>query len=229
MRIILFFLFIAFVSCKKDDSSIPSGFISFTDNFDNDTQGWTSIFSDYPVGAESNYELNAGYAKLPTPLNTNDGALRITGINHSDDLFMGWKKRISGLLPNKSYRATFNFQIASNAPTGAVGVGGAPGESVFLGISITNTEPINQTTSLNYYALNIQKGNQSVSGADRTVIGNIANGTSQEIYVLLNKSGTFNFTTDSNGAVWVMVSTDSGFEARTTLYYNFINVEFSPL
>jgi hypothetical protein len=37
----------------------------------------------------------------------------------------------------------------------------------------------------------------------------------------------FTIRTDANGEVWVCIGTDSGFESRTTLYYNQITLTFT--
>ncbi|MCD4693477.1 MAG: T9SS type A sorting domain-containing protein, partial [Calditrichales bacterium] len=41
-----------------------------------------------------------------------------------------------------------------------------------------------------------------------------------------NISHPFPITTDAGGEVWLIIGTDSGFEATTTLYYNKIDVTF---
>ncbi len=101
----------------------------------------------------------------------------------------------------------------------------APGEGVALGIGITLIEPI-KVVNGSYFRMNIDKSNQGHSGKDRKVIGNIANGTNATQYVLLQKTGEFTFTTDNTGKAWATVSTDSGFEATTALYYTKIKLEF---
>jgi hypothetical protein len=58
--------------------------------------------------------------------------LFISGVNRSDDLFMYWKGQIVGLSPGTSYRASIEVEFATNVPSGCVGVGGSPGESVWI-------------------------------------------------------------------------------------------------
>jgi hypothetical protein len=41
-----------------------------------------------------------------------------------------------------------------------------------------------------------------------------------------NNSRLFSITTNSSGEVWIIIGTDSGFEARTELYYNKITITF---
>lgn len=194
-------------------------------SFEQDNGGWITGFADYGVGREADFELTSNRSSLPAPLPNNRMGIYISGKNLSDDLFMYLKKEITGLQPNAAYTANFTIRLASNAPSNAVGVGGPPGESVFLGIGITSIEPQKVSTS-GMYRMNIDKGNQSASGKDRKVIGNIANGTSESKYVLLEKTGTFDFVSPQSGSVWATVSTDSGFEATTALYYDYIKIEF---
>ena len=218
----LFFI----ISCSKNDNIIPKESVLVNDEFSTGTDGWIAAFSDYPAGQETFFELRSNHTTLPAPLDRTDGAIFISGNNHSDDLFMYLKKQITGLKPNTSYTINFTVDVASNAPSGAVGVGGPPGEGVAFGIGATNVEPLNNLTTSGQYRLNVDKGNQGQSGPARKVIGNIANGTSNSIYVMLRKEGTIFFSTDGSGKAWVTVSTDSGFEATTALYYSRIAIEF---
>ena len=227
MKQYLYLLVLLFItSCsKKDDQVLKESFL-FKDDFTTGTDEWVASFADYPVGNESFYELRTFHATVPAPLDPADRAIFISGNNHSDDLFMYLKKEFTGLKPNISYTVKFTVDVASNAPSGAVGVGGPPGEGVAFGIGVTTNEPLNVVATPGYYRLNVDKGNQGTSGPARKVIGNIANGSDTWRYVLLRKEGNFSFTTDNTGKAWATVSTDSGFEATTSLYYSKINIEF---
>ena len=227
MKSILPFVFttIFFMSCTKKDLTHDGLVHIIDDKFNLGTDFWVADFADYPVGQEDFYSLKSSHAKLPAPLDQNDGAIFISGNNHSDDLFMFLKKKTTGLKPNTTYKATFDIELTSNAPSNAVGIVGPPGESVFLGIGITSTEP-QKVNANGTYRMNINKGNQSREDTDRKIIGNIANGTDQSEYVLLKKNGEIAFTTDSSGTVWVSISTDSGFEGVTSLYYSAIKIHF---
>jgi hypothetical protein len=125
--------------------------------------------------------------------------------------------------------ARFTVLFASNAPSGMIGVGGAPGESVYMGIGITKTEPASVIDDEGLHRMNIDKGHQATEGPDRKVIGDIANGTDQWVYTLVQREGEFMFTTDNSGTVWATVSTDSGFEGTTSLYYTKITLDISKV
>jgi hypothetical protein len=214
------------ISCSKKDTFVPKETVFFDDDFTTGTGSWIAGFADYPAGQETFYELRSFHATLPAPLDQADGAIFISGNNHSDDLFMYLKKEFSGLKPTTSYTAKFIVDVASNAPSGGVGVGGPPGDGVAFGIGVTTIEPLNVLAN-GYYRLNVDKGNQVNSGPARKVIGTIGNGYDTWRYVLLRKEGTFSFTTDNTGKAWATVSTDSGFEATTSLYYSRISIEFA--
>jgi hypothetical protein len=73
-------------------------------DFHSDTTGWRAAFSDYPEGREGDVEFVAGTRALPVPLPAGS-ALYHRGVNISDDLFMYFDRRVSGLRPGATYRA----------------------------------------------------------------------------------------------------------------------------
>lgn len=90
-------------------------------------------------------------------------------------------------------------------------------------------KPIKVDDNDGYYRMNIKKINQANDGEEMKIIGNVANGTDRNEFVLIKRSGTFSGRTDDKGEVWVIIGTDSGFEATTTLYYTHIKVTFTPV
>ena len=137
------------------------------------------------------------------------------------------KRKITGLIPNQIYQVTFNIEIATNVPDGLGGVGGSPGESVYIKAGLTQIEPLTELDSNGAYTMNIDKSNQSQSGEDMIVIGDFTNGTTDVFsYTLKNLTNinTFEVQTDVNGELWAIIGTDSGFEATTTIYYNKISI-----
>ena len=202
---------------------------TFSYNFTTGYQGWAGDFSDYPVTDSLFYELEFTRTTLPAPLSTCKHALKISGNNHSDDLFMFIKRKISGLLPNTTYQLLIDVEFASNAPTNASGVGGAPGEGVTMKAGATLIEPL-KINSDGFYLMNIDKSNQTQPGADMDTIGHVGVNDTTTAFALINRTNAshpFQIATDANGEVWVCIGTDSGFEATTTLYYNQIDLTFS--
>lgn len=212
------------ISCndKRDVERVEYSF-----EFTSDAEGWTGDFADYPVGEAESYELEFEHTTLPAPLDETEGALRLSGLNKSDDLFMFIKRKISGLEPNTTYYATFYVEFASNVPDGLFGVGGSPGESVFVKAGATLTEPDTEEDNMNYYRMNIDKGGQSQGGADMVVVGDFSNDTDSDEYTLktVSNENRFSVTSNANGELWLIAGTDSGFEATTTIFYNKLLIE----
>lgn len=218
-------LFVLFACSDKNFEKTEP--VDFFFDFAQGTDGWTGDFADYPIGEESFYELVFEHDTLPEPLDANQFSLKLSGNNHSDDLFMFIKRKVSGLDPNKVYYINFIVEFASNVADNMVGVGGSPGDSVYIKVGATTTEPKKVKDSDNYYRMNIDKSNQSQSGEDMVVIGDFSNDTDQNVYTLktVGNESHFGVETDENGNLWLIIGTDSGFEATTIIYYNSIKVE----
>jgi hypothetical protein len=203
----------------------------FEFDFSTGYDGWSGDFADYPVTDSLFYELAFNRTTLPSPLNTNKHALMLRGANHSDDLFMFIKRKISGLSPNKTYKLTIDIELASEAPTNAGGIGGAPGESVYLKAGASLAEP-KKTESSGFYHININKSNQAMPGHDMDTIGHIGVSDTTTAFTLITRNNSvhpFIISTNNEGTVWVCIGTDSGFEGTTTLYYNRIKLAFDNL
>ena len=198
-------------------------------DFNQNDGGFIPIFSDYPNehGVEEFYELRSGHEEVP--IAEAGKGLFLSGNNHSDDLFMGYYKELSGLTPETEYQFTVRFQLATNVESDMVGIGGAPGESVFVKCGVASEEPENSLDALNHFRLNIDKGTQSQSGADMIVVGDLAK---EEI----NRPGEYEFNkietkviarTDEAGTVYLVIGTDSGFEGVTAYYLDDISVSWA--
>ena len=200
-KLILFLtlIFLLF-SCNTDDENAVTypETLELTYDFQNDNQSWEGDFADYPLGEESFYELSYELSNLPTPLNTNSGALKQSGNNHSDDLFMFFRRQINGLKPNTDYRVPYEIEFASDVAGGQVGVGGSPGESVTIkaGAVITKPEKVNQS---GFYQMNMDKNNKANSGFETYLISD-ANATFDRIGINGEKynSETIHLTTLDN-------------------------------
>ena len=222
-------LLFALASCSDDD--IPPNRIDVNYNFETSAEGWIADFADYPAGREEDYELTFEHTRLPPPLNENIGALMLSGTNLSDDLFMFLKKKIIGLEPVETYSTFFEIEFASNEPDSVPGVGGSPGESVWIKAGATTMQPIAEEDSTGYLRMNIQKGNQSTGGEEMIVLGDFSNDTDLNIYSLKTviNDEPFYVTSDVNGELWLIVGTESGFEANTTIFFNSVRAKFIPV
>lgn len=229
MRIVHFYYIFSIIcmlsACKKSSNNSPSTGNQYEYNFSAGAEGWIGDFADYPnePSVEQFYQLEFSHTGLPAPLNTTDGTLRLSGINKSDDLFMFIKKKITGLEAGKKYTVNLTIDFATDVANNMVGIGGSPGESVFVKAGAVALEPKKMiNTSENWFRMNIDKNNQSNSGNDMKVIGNFANGTNVNTYTIKQLSTITPITVQANpqGEIWLVVGTDSGFEGRTTIYYN---------
>lgn len=195
--------------------------ISQLDEFSTGLNEWRGDFADYPVEDSLMYELKFGHEDLPVNLGTGK-ALLLSGNNKNDDLFMFIKKRVRYLQPNTEYSVSFDISFVSNASKGS------PGGNVFLKAGATAIEPI-KIQQGDMYRMNINIGNQEQSGADMAVLGDITTDTGTDSYSLesRNSLSSFRATSNSNGELWLIVGTDSGYEGVTTLYYTKIGVVLS--
>jgi len=226
-RLIAFLLFLALFSCNDKNREHPDP-VEFDWDFSGGAEGWTGDFAGYPMGEEAFYELVFEHDTLPEPLSQNQFALKLSGKNHGNNLFMFAKRKVTGLEPNTTYYTTFTIEFASDVADETVVAGRLLGESIFMKAGAATGEPLKTTDTDNIYQLNTDKGTQNENGDDMVIIGNIANGTHQAVYALKSVSNEkpFHVTTGDNGELWIMAGIDSGFETTTTIYYNKIKVEF---
>jgi hypothetical protein len=207
-------------------------------DFRQGAQGWEAGFAEHSAQSES-LMLESEIRPLPSELGVNGTGYYLQGMNHSDDLFMFLKRPLGtddGVVPGQEYRVMFTIVLLSNAPSGAVGIGGAPGESVYLKAGASPVEPeVYLDSDDDYYLMNVDKGSgNSGSGTAASVVGSIANGRSAEEeprYISLERQHEHEYTVNASpdGQLWLLVGTDSGFEGRTAIYYQSISVTLIPL
>ena len=221
----------ALASCFGSSEMMPR----FNYRFEEDQQGWETGFADLPIDFDQGfYELDSGWSELPSGLEGT--AIYLSGHNRSDDLFMFLKTQIDGLKPETTYLVLFSIDLASNTPEGMMGIGGSPGESVFVKAGAVDFEPEVIEASDGHLRMNIDKGNQASEGQDMINLGTLANpnidpdtftGEEYALITLDNQDRLFTVTTDNHGKVWVIAGTDSGFEGPSTVYYDMIDITFN--
>ncbi|MEX0928437.1 MAG: hypothetical protein WD266_02275 [Balneolales bacterium] len=207
----------------------------FEYDFRESKASWEPFFTDYNVGWGEDMELTSEYRTLPEPLNTADHAHFISGVNHSDDVKMLFRKQVDELEPDMSYQVEFIVRFATNVPSGCAGIGGPPGEAVrvIADASGIRPEPVVGGADEDYYLLNIQHLQDPAEWHESAMMGDIANtreceeGYEYEIKEVSSGRGHSTVTTDDQGRAWLMFGTRSGFEGQTDLYYTYFRANFS--
>ena len=237
-------LLVAFImvgaGCTRTGNGTTDG-VTVEYDFRESDHGWTGGFTDLPVDYEpDSYQLDFGHVERPAEVGQGR-ALMLSGMNRSDDLFMFVTKGLTaadGIEANTTYRIVFEVEFATDAPAGAFGVGGPPGEAVWVKVGAAPIEPM-PVEQLDmgddyYYLLNVDKGRQNEDGENAIRIGDVAKEQNEEFDVyelktLDNADAPLEMTSDSEGNLWLLVGTDSGFEGRTTLYYTSITATLVPV
>ncbi|MFC2055460.1 hypothetical protein ACFLV7_14365 [Chloroflexota bacterium] len=230
-KICLYLLCLATFALVSCSGSYESEY-QFNHTFNDDEQGWSAGFADLPSDYDPQiYELDSGWGELPSGLEGN--AIFLSGHNRSDDLFMFYKLQVDGLKPETPYQVEFRIDLASNTPEGMMGIGGSPGESVFVKAGAVNYEPEVIEDSDGWLRMNIDKGNQASEGQDMINLGTLANpnidldtftGEEYALMTLDNQEQPFEVISDPEGILWFIVGTDSGFEGLTTVFYDKISI-----
>ncbi|RUL54665.1 protease complex subunit PrcB family protein [Lysinibacillus antri] len=224
---------VAFTTVKAPEVEVPPADSSKVKSFSykfraGDTQGWQEEFSDYEEGME--IERVFKHATLPSEIGKGLEGLYMSSSNRSDDVFMYIKKKLNetdGVKPNTTYQVNLSFDLVTNVgPDLDIGIGGSPGEAVYVKAGATTVEP-KPILEKQFYRTNIDYGNQSEGGTDLAVLGNIKKKSDGDLFELKPFEHKLEVTTDDNGELWIVIGTDSGFEGITSLYYTNINVQLT--
>ena len=190
-------------------------------DFSQGNGGWLSGFADYQPNTAP-VDVIADIRTLPAGLA--GSAYYLAGTNRSDDLFIYVKTRLGSLVPGVTYRVRATVDVLTDVPAGCIGVGGAPGESVWIVVAASAVEPQTIFTGTDY-RVNIDRGNQSQSGPAGLVLGNIANSVPscgnrrwESKSLSIPASATLTVRADDKGGAWLLVGMDSGFESFSRIY-----------
>ncbi len=198
----------------------------------------TTVFYDYPIGREFEWELTS---EPQQTVDLEQGGT-VTGhllysYNRSDDTGMLLHTPIKGLAANTSYTAVFKATIATNVNNMCFGIGGAP-HSVYVktGLSVEEPRAI-MVENDNHYRINIDLGNNMAEGVNGLTLGDIGSETLLDCDPGSNLFGpkafdsqalekTLTITTDDRGVLYFSLATDSGFEGPTTILFTDASVTF---
>lgn len=219
-------LIILFSGCNDSEN----GNLEIKADFNDGITGWIGGYADYADGTEPD-GLSWEYTDIPAPLSGK--GYKLAGKNYSDDLFVYTKKKYSGFKPNTSYDVSFEVVIATDVPGGCVGVGGAPGESVWIFAGASEVEPMTVLEDDGNYRVNFDRGNQSLSGKQAVNLGDISNSVkdcSEWAYQIktVRSASSLRATSDSNGNIWIMLGMDSGFETDSDVFLVSMEASFLP-
>src|SRR5690554_6295789 len=102
-------LALSFYSCSDDEETIndPIGEegVELTYDFEANDEGWNAAIVDFPVDDEDLYDFEVEHSD--SPVDGEDGALRLSASNPNDKLFMYASKQISGLEPSTQYQVSY--------------------------------------------------------------------------------------------------------------------------
>lgn len=256
MRLLVITAILALLStaCAGGDASAPDGSprpsppdgadggeISLGYEFDGGSDGWASEVTDFTEATRPE-DLLSATTDMPADVSdeAGPGAFHLAASNRSDDLFLYMYRAVGhkeGVAPGTTYDVTMTVSFASRAPSNCAGIGGAPGESVYLKVGAAPEEPLPAPVEGDS-RLTVDKGNQSSGGRYAVVAGDVANGIPCEEALeqdpppaaMIERTGTVEgVTSTAHGRLWLFVGTDSGFEGRTSVYYDRIDVTLTPV
>lgn len=211
--------------CQIEKGPLDSREIEYS--FMDDANGWVPFFSDYPLGAEEQYELEFAYTRLPEPLDTNLTAVKLAAVNPGRDLLSCMYVPVTGLIPNASYKVTFNLWIASNIVTGEP-------SDISIGAGALDTIPVNILDASDIYRpsfdVDLQYG---FSNDNMKVLGTLGATDTTTVYTPIgrnNYSQPMYFKTNNEGKLYLVVGYDSGYEGEIAIYFKsvFVTLEYDP-
>jgi hypothetical protein len=231
-------------SCDDGDStngptttSGPGEAVTLMYDFEDGSDGWASDMSDFSEATRPDDFLSETGSAAPG-FEAGEGFIQLAATNTSDDVFMYLRRQVGpddGLEASTGYEVGYTVEFASDAPTGCAGIGGPPGEAVWLKVGASSDEPVpvNRDGDVR---LSVDKGNQSQGGPAAVIAGDIANGipceealdSEEPPYAMVERTASIETETDEQGNLWLFVGTDSGFEGQTSIYYDRIEVVLSP-
>lgn len=200
-------------------------------DFNAGTDGWTLGTADHFEGDKPE-AVSSEWKALPAPLKGK--GYYIASTNRSDDVLTYVKHQYGGYVPGAKYALTFEMTYATDAGSACFGVGGSRGSSIYMIVAASADEPKTVQDSDKRYHLNLDRGNQSQSGRQGKVLG-IQGDESLRCEGGVWASQTrksdeaIELQADKDGKFWIVLGTDSGYEADNAFYLQSATVNVKPL
>ncbi|MFA9218197.1 MAG: hypothetical protein ACEQSK_13995, partial [Sphingomonadaceae bacterium] len=120
------------------------------------------------------------------------------------------------------------------AATGCFGVGGSEGESVYVTAAVSAAEPILVQAADGRYRLNIDRGDQAVSGTVGQVLGVIGSDglkCDNSVYAssVRKTAQPITVQADAAGKIWLVLGIDSAFESASEIYLQSATISAKPI
>lgn len=234
LAFLLFLTLTADAAPRRRAVAAPSGPPPLTFSFDfasGSAHGWEADFADYNPVTDMR---TTAEIRLSPPEVGGRPAWYVSGWNYSDDLFMFLRRRVDAA-PNQNYLADFTVTLATNAGRDCTGIGGAPGESVYMKAGLSPVKPVPVLMD-DHLRLNIDKANQSQSGTHASVAGTLSAevptpcGVDAPFSTVVRRHAhRYAVPASAAGELWLLFGTDSGFEGFTQWYVQRIDVTLTPV
>jgi hypothetical protein len=201
--------------------------------FTTEDSDWSMDFVDFPASQEEEVAFVGEYRPLPTGLTIDGLAAYLSGNNISDDLFMFWKRPLTGLRPNGLYDVTVTVDFVTNYGQDCQ-VGNAA--SVWIKAGLVPGEPLRVLDGDDNYRLNVDKGQQANGSSNVLVLGDIRNGQpgcSGSVPFAVNRYTSarhaLRVQASEDGDFWVLLGTESGFESPHEIYFTRLRFDLRPV
>jgi len=203
---------------------------TLTYDFSDESLGFEPFFSDYPPSrdahdSEKALGLEGVHQRLLGDFSETQGWL-LSGLNTSENLFLGLKGKMSGYQPDTILQARVKATLVTSTPKSCDIEGFTPGESVFVKLGVSVAEPkvtLEGTIDGNIVGVSVDKGKGEASGNTVQTVGNLANeATCEDKQAWESKryemSQSVTIKTNSNGEFWVFIGGEATEEGKTEFY-----------
>ena len=215
--------------CLNTEGTVGSVTLDFDFNSPTQGDGWTAGAADFPVARAADVGAVGDRRLLPAAISTTRQGLYQAGTNVTGDLFLFFKKRLIGLIPNTSYKISISLEFGSNLHSGCTT---GPGPQVWLKAGVSALEPTSDPNAGGIYRMSIEKGDQSDPGLF-TQLGDIRNGLTGcpppgtlALRATTAQMQLATVVTDSQGGFWMFIGTQSTALARHEVYFNHLTIKF---